>query len=91
MIYVVFLSSITPAVQRTEVHLILQQLLKSLEDDTLLFSETTTIDHLEVARKITKKVPPQRVARGGGLSAGAEDEVGLDRRASPCHPRIVST
>lgn len=51
MIYVVFLSSIT--VQHTGVHLILQQLLGSLEDDMLLFSKTMTIDHLETARKKT--------------------------------------
>lgn len=51
MIYVVFLSSITPAVQRTGVHLILQQLLGLLEDDMLLFSKTMTIDHLETPRK----------------------------------------
>lgn len=63
MIYVVFLSSITLAVQRTGVHLILQQLLGSLEDDMLLFSKTMTIDHLETARKNTNFLFPLSVCR----------------------------
>lgn len=83
MIYVVFLSSITLAVQHTGVHLILQQLLGSLEDDMLLFSKTMTIDHLETARKENTNFLPSQVK-------SLQNKGGVSRHSPVCHPRVVT-